>query len=89
MESFWIPIVTFQLLGTVVASRYTSFHAAARLRHQSCRARFYQLEGFYNVKKVLFTLGAVSLFLGWIQATTLIAIALLAIFAFGKVEFSS
>jgi hypothetical protein len=41
------------------------------------------------MKKVLFALGAVSLLFGWINATTLIAIALLAIFAFGKVEFNN
>ena len=41
------------------------------------------------MKKLLFGLGAVSLLFGWIHATTLIAIVLLAIFAFGKVEFSS
>jgi hypothetical protein len=41
------------------------------------------------MKKVLFALGAVSLLFGWVRATTLIAIALLAIFLFGKVEFSS
>jgi uncharacterized membrane protein len=42
-----------------------------------------------SMKKLLFALGAVSLLFGWIHATTLIAIAQLAIFAFGKVEFSS
>jgi hypothetical protein len=41
------------------------------------------------MRKVLFSLGAVSLLFGWIHATTLIAIALLAILAFGKVEFSN
>ena len=41
------------------------------------------------MKKVLFGVALLSLVLGWIYATTLIAIALLAIFAFGKVEFGS
>jgi hypothetical protein len=41
------------------------------------------------MKKVLFGLGLAFLMFGWVHATTLIAIALLAIFAFGKVEFSS
>jgi hypothetical protein len=41
------------------------------------------------MKKLLFGVGAVSLLFGWVHATTLIAIALLAIFLFGKVEFSS
>jgi hypothetical protein len=39
------------------------------------------------MKKFLFWSGLVCLVLGWIHATTLIAIALLAIFAFGKMEF--
>jgi hypothetical protein len=41
------------------------------------------------MKTFLFVIGAISLLFGWIHATTLIAIALLAIFLFGKVEFSS
>ena len=41
------------------------------------------------MRKLLFWLGLIFLLFGWIHATTLIAIALLALFAFGKVEFSS
>jgi hypothetical protein len=48
-----------------------------------------EINGASSVKKILFGVGTISLLFGWIHASTLIAIALLAIFVFGKVEFSS
>jgi hypothetical protein len=41
------------------------------------------------MKKFLFWCGLVLLLFGWIHATTVIAVALLAILAFGKVEFNT